>query len=83
MAEVKVKVPVKNKVADTDGVSYVSSFMGERRFSAEDVLSKPSAFGAGEAEAAGALYGKEGTYTRNEIKAMIKQFLGSKADTAN
>lgn len=80
MAEVKVKVPVKNKVADTDDVS---SFVGERRFSAEDVLSKPSAFGAGEAEAAGALYGKEGTYTRNEIKAMIKQFLGSKADTAN
>lgn len=79
MAEVKVKVPVKNKAADTD----VPTFVGERRFSAKDVLSKPSAFGASEAEAAGALYGKEGTYTRNEIKAMIKKFLGSKADTAN
>lgn len=81
MAEVKVKVPVKNKAAVAD--EEVPTFVGERRFSAEDVLSRPSAFGASEAEAAGALYGKEGTYTRNEIKAMIKKFLGSKADTAN
>lgn len=80
MAEVKVKVPVKNKAAAD---AEVPTFVGERRFSAKDVLSKPSAFGASEAEAAGALYGKEGTYTRNEIKAMIKKFLGSKADTAN
>lgn len=81
MAEVKVKVPVKNKAAVAG--AEVPTFAGERRFSAKDVLSKPSAFGASEAEAAGALYGKEGTYTRNEIKAMIKKFLGSKADTAN
>ena len=79
MADVKVKVAANSPKVEAT-VSQTTSFAGERKFTVQDILGNPEAFGSEAAAVAGAFYGKEEqTFTRNEAKAEIKKFLNAKA----